>query len=321
MKSFQGLESLPPPRLRFPVLSGRYEVSAGLRPVRFEEALEFDQLWAEYRRVREQGRRERLEKYLPPPVETSAETLNVIAHRLIDVLVERWGDCFERRGERALYCALSDELIAWSSEGGLDPARSRFTTSVAYRDLWDAVTAQTQEDFAVWRLDAEREWLGAASLFFPNHWGAEEKIGRGFAAVHAPVADFEPLARRARQFAEIMVMKGPFERFAWGLATDARLNHHPEAPPGEEAAWHGRAFDVAAPRLYLRTERQTLTPFADRGAGLFTIRTSFRDVATLTREERALVASAIEGMGTEARRYKGLTQSGADILAWLASLP
>ncbi len=298
----------------FPPKSGKYEVSAGLRLLGSERALDVDAKWAEYRAVKLAGRRERLAKYLPTPVKVSDEVIARVALTLLDRMLFELPEHFRGgRAEGRIECALSGETIVFTHEGELDRARS---VGIDYRDLWDALASQLQEDFAIWRLDraTQSEWLGALSIFFPNHWSPEEKIGKSFLEVHLPVADFAPVRARSFAMAEAMVERGPMRRFAWGVATDTRLNHHPDEPVG-------RSFNPAYPELYMRVERQTLHPFPDLGASLFSIRTTFRDVATeLSPVERELLASAIRSMSPEALVYKGLDKTREAVLEWIASL-
>jgi hypothetical protein len=170
------------------------------------------------------------------------------------------------------------------------------------------------EDLAVIQRDGARHWLAAIHLCFPNHWAAEDKIGRTFAEIHAPVAGIEPIQRQADRLVDAMIRATTGRvRFAWGIATDTELNHHPDNP-------RGRRFDPKQPRAYLRIERQTIWGFPDVDASLFTIRTYFEDIATLPAERRAKVISAIESMSPAALQYKGLAASRDDLLAWLRTL-
>jgi hypothetical protein len=186
-----------------------------------------------------------------------------------------------------------------------------------------------QEDLSVWKRDPEakmhdeiagqtdapKEWMAAIHLCYPNHWGAEEKIGNAFNHVHRPVAAFGKLAKAAPGLVEMMTFKGPFTRFAWGVATDTELNHHPKN------GFQGRQFDPANPGLFLRIERQTLSSFADVGASLFTIRTYFLDGAKdLTGPERDALIRAIDSMSPESLVYKGMTKTKEPIKAWLRQL-
>jgi hypothetical protein len=107
---------------------------------------------------------------------------------------------------------------------------------------------------------------------------------------------------------ESLVQKGPFTRFAWGIATDNRLNHHPIAPPDWDAKdWQGRTIGLHNPELYVRVERQNLIGLSAVNAFIFTIRTYFYPVADLTRMEQKALLGAVESMSEKALAYKGLT--------------
>jgi hypothetical protein len=176
----------------------------------------------------------------------------------------------------------------------------------------DALACQAQEDLAVIQRDGDRHWLAAIHLCFPNHWAAEEKIGRTFAEIHAPVAGIESINRQADRLVDAMIhATDGLVRFAWGMATDDRLNHHPDNTDP------GRHFDPANPRAFVRVERQTIWGLPEVNAALFTIRTYFEDVATLDRDRRAQLTAAIESMSPASLAYKGLTLWREDLLAWL----
>jgi hypothetical protein len=176
-----------------------------------------------------------------------------------------------------------------------------------------------QEDLAlVCRRPDGTDWLAAVHLCSPNHWAAGEKVGRTFAQVHAPVAGMAPFNQRSADLVKAMIERGPYVRFAWGLGTDARLNHHPEPPPGiPPEDWQGRRFDPGHPRLFVRLERQVLWGFPQQEAALFTIRSYFRDCAQLTPEERGQLRLALLSMTPETLAYKGLTANRDPVLAWL----
>jgi hypothetical protein len=178
----------------------------------------------------------------------------------------------------------------------------------------DAIAMKLQEDLAVIQRDGGRHWLAAIHLCFPNHWAAEDKIGKTFAEIHAPVAGIEPINRQADKMVDAMINATEgYVRFAWGIATDNKLNHHPGNP-------RGRRFDRNNPRAFLRIERQTIWGFPDVEASLFTIRTYFEDLAKTDPDKRAKVISAIESMSLASLAYKGLAESRDDLLAWLRSL-
>ncbi|MEE8428728.1 MAG: heme-dependent oxidative N-demethylase subunit alpha family protein [Gammaproteobacteria bacterium] len=102
--------------------------------------------------------------------------------------------------------------------------------------------------------------------------------------LHKYVCNADPFdhALRAIRLVQSMINKGPFVRFAWRIATDTRLNHHP-APPAVQNVfdWRGRRFQTDNPKLFLRVERQTINRLPDVDAALFTIRTYFMDIKGL----------------------------------------
>jgi hypothetical protein len=117
-----------------------------------------------------------------------------------------------------------------------------------------------------------------------------------------------------------MMEKGPFVRFAWGLSTDQRLNHHPQPPSGVDAeAWYGRNFNADRPALYMRVERQVLWPFRQQDASFFAIRPYFYDCAQLDRHQRNQLADALEGMSSATLEYKGLGEGQSAMCHWLRS--
>ena len=177
-----------------------------------------------------------------------------------------------------------------------------------YLSVFDLLCSQLQEDFAVFCLNEQKDWLAAIHLCSPNHWAAAEKIGKPFDAVHAPVPDMEKTKNNYFKMLLSVIEKGPFTRFAWGIATDTRLNHHPDAPIGVDADyWHGRKTDMQNPKFYLRVERQNLIGFNKLNAFLFSIRTYFYDIDELEKEERKFLLMALETMSRETLAYKGLT--------------
>jgi len=204
--------------------------------------------------------------------------------------------------------------------------------SLSVRDLegltcLDALARFVAEDLAIIRRDPAtgRDWLAWIHLAFPNHWSPAEKVGRSFLAVHEPVADFERVARTADRMLEALVHRGPFVRFAWGVATDTVLDHHPDSPPGR--ALSDPSPEAAIAGTWLRIERQTLRGFPEHEAALFTIRTRFTPVTQVARDpaRAGLLVAALESMSEAAIAYKGLGNIREPLVAGLraagATLP
>jgi hypothetical protein len=165
-----------------------------------------------------------------------------------------------------------------------------------------------QEDISLWKAQGEQEWLAALHLSCPNHWAPEEKIGKSFIDVHAPIPGIAPISAIARKLFQQNYERGPTERLAWGVATDTLLDHHPQyAAPG-------RSFNPEKPELYVRLERQSLLPVPECSVMIFTIRTYFLDCAQLPREDRVSIANCIQSMSPALLHYKGLANSSTPSL-------
>ncbi len=280
------------PARYFPIESGRYEVKPSLfkfgtsfgNGAADERVFQVDDQFPRYHAEKMAARQEQLSKYFLTDNYRPA-TAEMIERFIVERLpLTHPSDCGEN-------------IIAASRKLGLD-----------------ALACRVQEDLAVIQCDGNRHWLAAIHLCFPNHWAAEEKNGKTFAEIHAPVAGIEPINRQADKMVDAMINATEgLVRFAWGVATDDRLNHHPSKE-------RGRHFDPANPRAFLRIERQTIWGFPEVEASLFTIRTYFEDLAILERDKRAKVISAIESMTPAVLQYKGIAESRDDLLAWLRSL-
>jgi hypothetical protein len=311
----------------FPPASGKYEVKPGLVPLGKDfgngaaDGLVFqiDAEWHKCRKAKKQARAERLGKYYQTRAfdsEVAGAVCKFIAGRLAEEHPALF-TCAERSGEVTLACALSGETLRF------DRDFRRVTGGEAappYADPFDALATQVQEDLAVVRRAEGRDWAAAIHLCFPHRWTAEEKIGLDYVTMHRPVPGIAPFLKPG--MVTNMVKHGPLTRFVWELTTDARLNHHPEPPPGiDPGAWKHRHFDPQSPRLFLRVEREVFWSFPDLEAALMAIRTSFWDGEEIRKDValRQPLCAAIESMSPEALRYKGLAESRDAILAWLRS--
>ncbi|MBB5233073.1 heme-dependent oxidative N-demethylase subunit alpha family protein [Deinococcus budaensis] len=228
----------------------------------------------------------------------------------------------------------SNRALGWAADLGLRWGNverlERFTAphadligDVTPLNALDFLGLNVPEDLALIARDPARagegggrDWLAAAHVLSPQHWDPRDKLGRDFAAVHAPVAGGGLLSATAPRLVEAVIARGPFVRFAWGVSMGDRLDHHPAAPPDTDRAPATR-FDPGA--AFLRVERQTLTGFPEAQGALFTIRPytyPLREAVARPGDARAL-AAALRTMTPEQVSYKGLTPLLADLLRWL----
>lgn len=313
----------------FPLDNGRYEVKPGLMPLGVDlgndridrQVFQIDSNFAHYRQAKLIERNERLSKYYQ--TYNYCGVAGAIACLLITRLTQEYPQYFQLErlstGDFALHCYLTAETLYLDADWQLQGAQSNVTP--AYVSTLDALASQVQEDLAVvCRGSDGANWLSAIHLCYPNHWAAEDKICKDFALVHAPVAGMEKINQRASAIVNTMIAREPMVRFAWGLSTDTRLNHHPQPPLGISLEqWQGREFNIDNPQLYLRIERQTIWGLPEYQAALFTIRTYFRDCRAIKQDAvlRPKLVAALDSMTADSLVYKGLAESKNSILRWL----
>ncbi len=305
-----------------PFLKGTYQVAPGLSLLTKDQKIfEIDESYERYHENKVAARDEDLSKYYVRGKLKGHEQAQIVRF-MARTLAREYPQYFELDENEEvlrLTCKLTSELITFDDEY-FDAHNSSLLYD--YRDGLDAIVSQIPEDVAIWRKDNTKEYLDTIHLCAPNHWDPREKVQKNFNEVHAPVGNWqESLAPKAQALVESMIHKGPFERFAWGLATDQRLNHHPSPKQGTDLAeWAGRSFDPNNPELFLRVERQVLLPFSDLGLSLFLIRTYFYEAKNLEHQEREALISALLSMTPETLRYKGLAQDQAQIIDYLKAL-
>ncbi len=175
----------------------------------------------------------------------------------------------------------------------------------------DSMLRFVQEDMAVVSTEGEgeskRDWLSYVNVCFPSHWNPAEKVGQSFFDGHTVVPGMEKVNRGAKGLVDMMIVRGPWTRFVWGVETDVQLNHHPVVPEGVDAAeWNGRQFDSKP--FVVRVERQVTWGLPEVGAAIFIIRVSYvqSQVVLADDELRTSLLSALESMSPEQRQYKGL---------------
>ncbi len=172
------------------------------------------------------------------------------------------------------------------------------------------------EDFAVIDgADGRIPWL---AVCLPSNWAPEDKLGRRFAQVHAPVADNESLVAAADHLVRLITGGERWERFVWTLNDDARLHRHPRrAPP---VCWDPDcAPEALAATAYFRTERQTFLPIPESRQALFTIHVEVKPLAAAitSRAEAERLHAALSSMSPAVLAYRGLDAPRDRLLAWL----
>jgi hypothetical protein len=172
------------------------------------------------------------------------------------------------------------------------------------------------EDFAV--VDGDSATIPWIAACLPSHWAPEDKVGRHFAAVHAPVADNSLLVRAAEHLTRMVCGPERWERFVWNVTRQPRLNAHPAL--ADPAPWRADAFaDAAVPLAWWRTERQTFLPLPSQRQAIFTINVETTPLAQAidTPHKAARLRAAIASMSQAVLDYRNLSAVREPLLAWL----
>lgn len=308
----------------YPFASGQYSTAPGLHKLgvdfgngAVDQAIfQVDKDYKNFWKNKENCRQENIHKYYQRKDESST-SIQLVNRFLLHQLLNTYPQYFSQQEEHG-YFRFTNQL---TNTTFCFDKQHQLTESSIYLSLMDALISQVPEDIAIWQKAGNEEYLSTIHLCSPNHWSPGEKISQPFSVVHAPVADMDTMRRRYQPMLKSLIRGGTFVRFAWGLGTDNRLNHHPEPPPGCDAKeWEGRSFDTANPQLFVRTERQTLTGFPQAEAVLFTIRTYFTDVQQLSAAHLKGLIYSVQSMSEESLCYKGLQKDKNLILEWLSKL-
>ncbi|MGA0571280.1 heme-dependent oxidative N-demethylase subunit alpha family protein [Variovorax sp. VNK109] len=169
------------------------------------------------------------------------------------------------------------------------------------------------QDFAV--LDGRSTRIPWLAVALPSHWAPEEKVGRLFTEVHAPVADNAMLLRAAEGLAQLVTGDERWERFVWTVSPHGALDAHPRRLAARR--WEG--VDVA--HAWWRTERQTFIPVPQMRQAVFTIHVEVCPLAEAidTPARATQLHAAIASMSPQVLDYRGLTPVREPLLAWLAT--
>lgn len=292
-----------------PFLNGVYSVAPGLKAmqksVNAEDAFVFsiDDDYLDYINNKNKCRKENINKYyFTNNLDPFKEAL--INQYIAEQLIKEYPQHFSidiHDDIVALNNHQTQQAIAFKSDW------LRLVNNSKYSSLFDALCSQLQEDAAVCCIDDNgKDWLAAMHICSPNYWAPEKKIGKPFNAVHQPVPGMQKTLNDYLKMLLSVVHKGPFTRFAWGVVTDKKLNHHPQpAINHDEEDWIGRKANDDV-QFYIRTEKQNLVGLPQINSFLFTIRTYFYDVALLNNTEKEALVNAVNSMSDESLMYKGM---------------
>jgi len=220
--------------------------------------------------------------------------------------------------------ALSAPQLGWSVRGGElhGDGPAEIGTCIAALPLEQRAIALLclafAEDFAI--IDGATGRIPWLAVCLPSHWSPQDKVGRHFAEVHAPVADNQLLVTASDHLARLVTGTDRWERFVWTITRGANLDMHPQriaALPWPAAA----DADTLAALAFFRTERQTFIPQAALRQAVFTIHVESAPLvqAITTPEQAAQLHDALATMSAAVLAYRGLADARDRLLAWIAA--
>jgi hypothetical protein len=134
--------------------------------------------------------------------------------------------------------------------------------------------------------------------------GPTGRAGAALPELHSPVGGNERLQAAAPAITEMILTRGPFEMFVWGLQADDRIARWPGAQP----------WPADAAQWWLRVERQVTVPLPHLDRALFWLRPCVTRVRDLPAAQRVRLQQAVASMAPEHLAYKGLPSDAADRL-------
>ena len=169
------------------------------------------------------------------------------------------------------------------------------------------------EDLAV--VDGQDGTIPWLAVCLPSHWAPEDKVGRHFAQVHAPVADNTLLVKASEQLTRLVCAPQRWERFVWNVTDQPRLHAHPAHVAAQR--WQQTGVEHA----WFRSERQTFIPVAGQNQALFTIFVQVQPLAEVldTPARAQVLHDAIASMSPNVLTYRSLHAVREPLLRWLAT--
>jgi hypothetical protein len=228
---------------------------------------------------------------------------------------------FDDSGSQPERC--SAPLLGWSIRDGVvvgegEPAIGALLQRFAPRERPAALLCLAfEEDFAL--LDGANATVPWLAVCLPSRWAPEEKIGRHFTEIHAPVADNAVLVAASASLARLVTGDERWERFVWTISPDSRLHQHPAR---RATAWPtGAGANELAALASFRSERQTFIPIARSSQAVFTIHVDSLPLvdAVTTSDAASRLHAALASMSPSVLAYKGLAGARDRLLAWLSS--
>ena len=306
-------KKLPAPARYFPISGDRYSTRAGLARFgtdfgngqRDAQLFQFDKTFAHYRNNKLALREHTIGDYVCTDA-IDAQSLAEATKFILQHLCNEHPDKFllhKSSRKMVLDCHITNEQLIINNDYSLAAQHE-----TEYKNLFDSLALQVSEDICLIQVTDAGTKLIAAHLCAANHWSARDKLLMDMPHLHQHVPGFADDNKEPEKLLQGISRKTEaYVRFAWGLCDQATLNQHP----------HASLESQSSDDLFMRIERQVIWPIPDSEILLFTIRTYFRDCATLDEQQRLALIKAVNSMDEATLKYKNINK--ADVLNKLNS--
>jgi len=302
----------------FPLKDGVYPASSvkmvrmSTLPSEHKDHFQIDRWYDLFLKNKEECRKEDLPRYYQTKPGVSRAP---IIKFIIQKLIAEYPHMFEWVSNvNKLWCKRRLEFLEFDEEYNLISDEDLFNNKSRYVDAFDALAMQVPEDLLICSLDEnENDFISSAHLMAPAEWSAEWVIGKSFAQIHEGVkrADGTHVIKNPSGMVKgVIRMPEPVQRVgAISFRSDTVLNLHPEKSVKNKWTWD------AEQQVFLRFERQTVTPFPEINSFLFTVKGYWANLLHPKRIDAAI--QAIENGNPNAYYRSFLEKESNNLLKFL----
>lgn len=277
----------------------KYNVTMGIRAMKFDEWIELDNEWLKYHQLKQKRIKERgTEVYgtLPEAMPGAMELLSELRR----YLPARYPTLFERTptGIKIL------------------PTGEEFNTVEPTEDPSMIAAQFLQDDLAIMVEQPDSQyWLKGGAIMLAGFWRLRDKVNTPLAYIHqsGEVPKYEThLKKGMDKFFKRLTPESPVVRNNYFMQTDPHLDWSisigPEDSPN--VGWNTAQPATDISQIYYRSERQSLRRLPISGAVAFTIRTYFHPLTDIAEEpgipER--LYKGIESWSDDVKEYRGYSK-------------
>lgn len=138
--------------------------------------------------------------------------------------------------------------------------------------------------------DKKEDYISAMQVTAPSGWDPEVVINQSFFEIHKDIPGMKELSKRGYQITKNLIVKNKqYVRFIWSFSYDNEISHNPKT-------WTRKTFDPQEGNLWIRVERQTITPLPKIKSYIFTIRPYIYPILKIALDSVEYISGLLEAM-------------------------